>query len=203
MNSSGVFQALAQQRPSRGESSVSFGLTYESTDAFGKQVCEAADATILESGGEVRFYQNFTDTAAPGQNVFTELQESIQLMDAVTPPIDVFVLCGLAGLFPQARNIFNTIRPTFKAGVFVGQIDRQELYSYEANMGYAAAHAAVRPARRGHGIPRRLGARVLTPARSRPNARTRDQSAGSTRTYGAPSLRCPRGGAPVRFAGFR
>ena len=167
MNSSGVFQALAQQRPSRGESSVSFGLTYESTDAFGKQVCEAADATILESGGEVRFYQNFTDTAAPGQNVFTELQESIQLMDAVTPPIDVFVLCGLAGLFPQARNIFNTIRPTFKAGVFVGQIDRQELYSYEANMGYAT--------RRGHGSPRRLGARVLTPARSHPNARRINQ----------------------------
>lgn len=137
VSSTDIFPVLAQQQPSNRGGNVTFGLTFELTDTFGKEVCQASRKEIKRSGGVVEEFVSFSNTTAPGQNAFQDIQDVVLNMMNHQPSIDVFVLCGLAELYPQARGIFNTLRPDFKAGVFVGSLDLTELYDFELNMGYA------------------------------------------------------------------
>ena len=132
---SGIFQILASQN-TNGGGSVRFGLTYESTDPFGTEACMAAYDEVLDSGGEVQNYESFSDTLAVGQSAFSSLENLVRRWISQDPIVDVFVLCGLPDLFPQIRGIFSTQRPKFKAGVFIGGLDQDELFDFTANVGW-------------------------------------------------------------------
>ena len=134
VDNSNVFPILLTR--SNGDTPMTFGITFESTDTFGSEVAQAAYNNIIANGGSVTHFVPFNTEAAPGSSVFVSLNEIVKSWMSEKPMIDVFVLGGLPDLFPQIRNIFTQNRIQFNGAVFLGGLGHLELYNFRENLGW-------------------------------------------------------------------